>query len=204
MSAAEPAGPSPNRDDGATDDRRYEIEVNDAQARIDVDLDRLKAVADDVLRYEGVRSAEVSIALIDGGTMQRLNREHLGHDYDTDVLSFLLDSSDPATVADGRPRGLGKTLDGEILISTDVAAKVAGEFGWSEEDETTLYLIHGLLHLIGYDDLTDAEKAAMRQRERLHLARWNMTPAYHEDSGHDDSDAPAGSPPHDSHTGVRG
>ena len=159
----------------------FEIELNDAQERVEVDPKRLRAIADDVLRMEGVVAAEVSVALIDGETMRRLNNEHLGHDYDTVVLSFLLDCDGPEEPAAGAPRGTGKTIDGEVLISTDVAAKVAGEFGWGVEDEVALYLVHGLLHLVGYDDLTDDEKPIMRRREREHLARWGLTPRYAED-----------------------
>ena len=69
MSATQQSDPSPERDDPAAENGRYAIDVSDAQSRIDVDLDRLKAVADDVLRHEGVRSADVSVALIDGETM---------------------------------------------------------------------------------------------------------------------------------------
>ncbi|HEX6987169.1 MAG TPA: rRNA maturation RNase YbeY, partial [Planctomycetaceae bacterium] len=161
----------------------YEIEINDSQSRIAADLDRLRSVAVDVLRHEGVAAAEVSVALIDGETMRRLNREHLGHDYDTDVLSFLLDASGPEVPEPDAPRGAGKTLDGEVLISTDVAARAAEEFGWSVESEVILYLVHGLLHLTGYDDLTDDERAVMRERECFHLARWGLTPVYAETDG---------------------
>ena len=159
----------------------FEIEFNDAQERVTVDPKQLRAIAEDVLRQEGVVAAVVSVALIDGETMRRLNNEHLGHDYDTDVLSFLLDCEGPEESPPDAPRGTGKTLDGEVLISTDVAAKAAGEFGWGVEDEVVLYLVHGLLHLVGYDDLTDDEKPVMRRREREHLARWGLTPKYAED-----------------------
>lgn len=166
----------------------YLIEVNDAQSRLEVDVDTLREVAEEVLRHEGVASAEVSVALIDGETMRRLNREHLGHDYDTDVLSFLLDEEAPDEPAGpDAPRGTGKRLDGEVLISTDVAAAAAEEFRWSGESEVVLYLVHGLLHLAGYDDLTDDEKALMRRREREHLARRGLTPVYAEA----DPDGPA-------------
>lgn len=159
----------------------FEIEVNDAQERVAVDPKRLRAIAEDVLRAEGAVAAEVSVALIDGETMRRLNNEHLGHDYDTDVLSFLLACEGPEDENPAAPRGTGKTIDGEVLISADVAAKVAAEFGWGVEDEVALYLVHGLLHLVGYDDLTDEEKPVMRSREREHLARWGLTPRYAED-----------------------
>jgi probable rRNA maturation factor len=157
----------------------YTIAVTDAQSRATLDVDRLQAIAADLLRHEDVASAEISVALIDGETMRGLNRQHLDHDYDTDVLSFLLECEGPAAPVQA-PRGTGKTIDGEVLISTDVAAKAASDFGWSVENEIALYVVHGLLHLVGYDDLTDGERAIMRERERFHLARWDLHPVYAE------------------------
>lgn len=161
----------------------FSIDVNDSQSRVGIDPERLSAIAEDLLREEQVVAAEISVALIDGETMRRLNREHLGHDYDTDVLSFLLECDSPAETVSEGPRGAGKSLEGEVLISTDVAAKSAAEFDWPPADEVTLYLVHGVLHLVGYDDLTPDEKTIMRRREREVLARWDLTPTYAEDEG---------------------
>ncbi len=169
--------------------KRFQIDVSDSQTRVSVDPARLEAIAAEVLAREGVVSAEISVALIDGATMRQLNRRHLNHDYDTDVLSFLLDCQAAASV-EAEPRGTGKAIDGEILISTDIAASVADEFGWSVESEVVLYLVHGLLHLIGYDDLSDEEQLLMRDRERFHLQRWNLSPVYAETAAQRDSDSP--------------
>lgn len=158
----------------------YTIDVSDAPSRVEIDPARLESIAADLLQHEGVASAEISVALIDGETMRELNRQHLDHDYDTDVLSFLLECDEPAATPDGAPRGAGKAIEGEVLISTDVASKAAAEFGWSVESEVTLYMVHGLLHLVGYDDLSDDEQAIMRDRERYHLARWDLHPVYAE------------------------
>jgi probable rRNA maturation factor len=158
----------------------YTIDVSDAQSRVAIDPARLASIAADLLQHEAVASAEISVALIDGGTMRELNRQHLDHDYDTDVLSFLLECDGPATSRSDASRGAGKAIEGEVLISTDVAAKAAEEFGWSIESEVILYLVHGLLHLVGYDDLSDDEKEIMRERERYHLARWDLHPVYAE------------------------
>jgi len=169
----------------------YTIDISDAQSRIEIDPARLQAVAADLLRHEEVASAEISIALIDGGTMRELNRQHLNHDYDTDVLSFLLECDEPNGARANAPRGAGKAIDGEVLISTDIATKAAADFAWSVESEVILYLVHGLLHLVGYDDLTDDEKAVMREREWFHLARWDLHPVYAESSNDVGSEAAA-------------
>lgn len=180
------------------------IEVDNAQSEIELDLERLRAVSEETLRAEGVVSADVSIAIIDGETMRRLNREHLSHDYDTDVLSFLFDSTEPAGEKGDTLRGQGKSIDGEVLISAATAARVAAEFAWSVENEVILYLVHGLLHLVGYDDLTEDEKSLMRQRERVHLARWGLTPIYSDVAVMDDLARDHHSASSDPSSSVRG
>ncbi len=75
--------------------------------------------------------------------------------------------SDPVA----RLRGAGRRIDGEVLVSAEMAVQMSARFGWSPRDELTLYLVHGLLHLCGYDDLSPAERRLMRQRERTILAQ---------------------------------
>jgi probable rRNA maturation factor len=95
--------------------------------------------------------------------MRELNRQFLEHDYATDVLSFVLESS---------PDG----LEGEIVISADTAAAAAGKYGWRPHDELLLYSIHGALHLAGWDDADEEQAAAMRLRERHYLASFGLLP----------------------------
>jgi probable rRNA maturation factor len=70
-----------------------------------------------------------------------------------------------------QPRSAGRGIDGEVLVSAEMAVQMADRFGWSPRDELTLYLVHGLLHLCGYDDLSPAERRLMRERERAILAQ---------------------------------
>jgi len=159
----------------------YRIAIADSQDCLDVDEEFLTQVAERVLSEEQVAEAEVSVALVDNETIHALNRQYLGHDYATDVLSFLLDCERPeADVVPGdlpaTLRGRGKRLDGEVIISTETAKQDAEKFGWSPREEVVLYLIHGLLHLVGFDDLSSAEQAVMRARERAMLALFQLTP----------------------------
>ena len=67
-------------------------------------------------------------------------------------------------------------MDGELIVSTETAVREAHAHGWLAEDELILYVVHGLLHLCGYDDLTDDARPLMRSRERQMLALWELTP----------------------------
>jgi len=94
------------------------------------------------LRLEGnVGDPEISLVLCDDAFIQALNAQHRGKDRPTDVLSFAQD--DPAVL-------------GDIVISLPTAARQAAAAGWAFESEIALLAVHGLLHLLGYDDETEA------------------------------------------------
>lgn len=156
----------------------YQIDIADRQDCLTIDVERLRNVAQSVLRSESVAEAQVSIALVDGTAMRQLNRQYLNHDYDTDVLSF--DLSDEMELPDTGNAGEAeqRCLEGEIIISSEMAARVAAGFDWNPQDEVVLYLVHGLLHLVGYDDSTIEQTRVMRDRERELLKGWDLTPRY--------------------------
>src|SRR5438309_6366006 len=116
---------------------------------------RRTAVA--VLEGEDIREAEISLAFVDNPTIHQLNKRYLQHDEPTDVLSF------PLSEANSR------RLAGELVVGAEVAQAQAEAHGHSVQAELALYVIHGLLHLCGYDDKEPAEAAAMRERERHYL-----------------------------------
>jgi probable rRNA maturation factor len=129
------------------------IEISDTQGCLFVESDALVGLAQSVLSQEGRERASVSIALVDDATIRGINRTHLGHDWPTDVISFPLSApEDPV-------------LCGEIVISTEMAVSQARVIGAEPHDELALYVVHGLLHLCGYDDASEADADAMRRRE---------------------------------------
>lgn len=97
---------------------------------------------------------EISLVLCDDAFIQSLNLDHRGKDKPTDVLSF--------------PQGDAVVL-GDIVISLDTAARQAQSAGWSHLDEVILLAIHGVLHLLGYDDETVEGAVDMRDRTAVVL-----------------------------------
>lgn len=142
-----------------------EVELTNHQTEQAVELSSLSAAVRSVLAGEGIRTASVSVAIVDETTIRRLNRQYLGQDDATDVLSFLFS-------------GKGEPLDGEIVACAGVAADAAHHYGWRTGDELMLYVVHGALHLVGYDDTTEQGRAAMRARQRHYLARYHLCPRY--------------------------
>jgi len=163
----------------------YEIDVANSQTCLVVDEEFLRTAVLRTLALEEVRSAEISVAVIGNDEIQVLNRQFLEHDYATDVLSFLLECEGESTETSesASPLGSGKTISGEVIISAEMAEDRAAEFGWEADKELLLYLVHGLLHLCGYDDHSDEQRALMRSRERAVLIQWDIVP-------HDGADVP--------------
>lgn len=140
-----------------------EIGISNEQESLEVDVVRLRQAVEWILSDAEIYTAEISVAIIDDPTMHQLNREHLNHDYPTDVLSFVLDRSE-------------SSLDGEVIVSADTAIARATEFCLPPEDELLLYVIHGTLHLVGYDDKEASKRALMRQQELHYLAKFDVHP----------------------------
>ena len=133
------------------------VSVASPQEIVPIDRRRMREVVMTVLSGEDVHDAEVSLAFVDNATIQRLNQRYLQHDEPTDVLSFPFND------------GPGGKLGGELVIGAEVAQLEAQAGGHAVEAELALYVIHGLLHLCGYDDKTAKEAAEMRSKERRHL-----------------------------------
>ena len=104
--------------------------------------------------------SEISLSFVNKKEIQELNRDYRYKDEVTDVLSFPL--SNPLEWKDSDiPTALG-----DIIICTDVAAEQADEYGHSLERELGFLVVHGLLHLAGYDHLNQEDEDKMRQAQR--------------------------------------
>jgi rRNA maturation RNase YbeY len=124
---------------------------------------RLGRVARRLLRRLDLGETELSILLVNDREMRGLNRRYRGIDRATDVLAFAQQEG-----AGGTPHG----LLGDVVISVDTARRQARDAGSSLGAEADRLLIHGLLHLLGYDhERSAAEARRMQRRERV-LASW--------------------------------
>ena len=133
------------------------VKIACPQDTVSLDYPRLRETARVVLEGEGVAEAQISLAFVDNPTIHRLNKQFLEHDEPTDVLSFPMSG----------PKA--KCLEGELVVGVEVAQSQATDRGHELGAELALYVIHGLLHLCGYDDHDEADIANMRERERHYL-----------------------------------
>lgn len=137
---------------------QHVIEIQNEVPFEDIDLKYLRVAALAVLKQQGVEDPlELTIVISDDNALRDLNRRFRGEDHPTDVLSFPNEARGPfSSGGQGRPRYLG-----DIVISLPRAEAQADAAGCSLRDELELLIVHGTLHLLGYDHVTPAEKARM-------------------------------------------
>lgn len=142
--------PSPYSDD---------LSLEHDHPSLGLDEEVLESLIRRVVEAEDGSLVHVSVVLADHETVRRLNRSYLEHDYNTDVLSFSLRDPDAST----------DTVEGEVYVDLDTASERHDEFETSFEREAYRYVVHGVLHLLGYDDATEAGQDTMRAKEDQYL-----------------------------------
>jgi probable rRNA maturation factor len=136
-----------------TDDDHPAILVSDRQSS-PLDLDALVVLARATLRGEGLDAVELSVSFVDETEIEELHVRYLDEPGPTDVLSFPLDTDDVDEE--------GVRMLGDVVIAPSIAA--ANNPG-DPDAELRMLLVHGILHLLGYDHEEDAEKAEMWARQ---------------------------------------
>ena len=117
-------------------------------------------------RHALPETAEVSLTLVDDEQIHVLNRDYRSVDRPTDVISFALEEGDePAIIG-----GPAEMLLGEIVISMETALRQAAEYGHSLEREVAFLALHGMLHLLGYDHMTQEDEKRMFDKQTEILA----------------------------------
>jgi len=132
------------------------IHITNRQKTLPVDRRRMRQAVRAIVRDAGISEATISIAIVDDPTIAKLHQQFLDDPEPTDVLSFVLERSE-------------QSLEGEVVASADTARTCAPRYRSTPEEELLLYVIHGTLHLVGYDDTTPRRRAVMRKKEMEYL-----------------------------------
>jgi len=145
------------------------IAVSDPD-RVDIDPGALEAFVEAVLVAEGVDdTAALAVTFASIEDIADLNERFMGKAGPTDVLSFPIEDASPGHppvgVVDGPPLVLG-----DIFICTEVVDTHAGEYGVPFDEELYLMVVHGVLHILGWDHVDEGDAEAMETREATHLA----------------------------------
>lgn len=127
------------------------VTITCADPNLPADLERLAALAQSVCKRFGKPSAQVSIAIVDDAETTRINTQFLGHAHTTDVISFDLSEE--------------TDMSFELVVNADEALRQSSRRSHSLEAELALYITHGLLHQLGYDDTQPGDAEQMHAAE---------------------------------------
>jgi probable rRNA maturation factor len=135
------------------------VSVLNRQDRVPVDRRKIGSAARGILKTLGYEGYELTVVLVDDREITRLNRQYFRRNRPTNVISF--------PMMDDSPVSLRARMLGDVVISAETAERDAEEAGKKGEDEILFLLIHGILHLAGYDhEGTKAERLHMEAKER--------------------------------------
>lgn len=143
---------------------RLEIVVSGSEAPV---RRAIRRVARFVLAEEGVRRGSLEVAVVGGAEMRRLHKRWMNDPTSTDVLTF-----------DLRDKPVATNVDGQLVVCESVARQRAGRKAGDWQRELLLYVVHGCLHLCGYDDRRRQDAARMHLREDELLVRLGIGPVY--------------------------
>ncbi|MFH0887739.1 MAG: rRNA maturation RNase YbeY [Planctomycetota bacterium] len=141
---------------------RINIYCNQKVIASKIDIQYLKKILQNILKKEHQPETALNFILVDNKEIRGLNRKYLGKNTITDVIAF------PLSDKKGMPTD---NINGEIVISVEEALRQSHLRNIPLKDEILLYCIHGLLHLIGYDDLTPKKRLKMEQKQLYYLSR---------------------------------
>lgn len=144
------------------------IQVHHDHPALQVDLPLVRSLIDAILLGEQRAAGSLNVILTHNQVVRTLNEKWLDHNFDTDVLSFAMGNDD--------------RIEGEIYVNLDFAQEHCGRFGATFVQESCRYVAHGLLHLCGYQDATEADRSAMRQLEDSYLKHCGILPVVNRDT----------------------
>ena len=138
------------------------------QTDYEINVKELEDLLNYALKKEKVQNAEFSIIFVDNEKIKEINRQYRGIDKVTDVISFALEDDRTFPISDIR-------MLGDIFVSVDKMKTQAQEYGTGEKRECAFLIIHGLLHLLGYDHMTKDEEKIMFKRQEEILDGYGIT-----------------------------
>lgn len=135
------------------------VSISNTQTHLNIHNSQIEQLAQAVVSHEGLSYDEVALHFITNEEMCRLHAEHFDDPSPTDCISFPMDE----------PGDGPYTLLGDVFVCPETAIGYAAIHDKNPYEELTLYVVHGLLHLMGYDDIADQDRKEMRAAEKKHL-----------------------------------
>ncbi|MBL7085203.1 MAG: rRNA maturation RNase YbeY [Candidatus Omnitrophica bacterium] len=168
--------------------KRLKIRIKDNQKRITINKKAIAHLAKQILKIKGIKDAELSILFVGKKRICKLNKEFRKINKPTDVLAFSMREGKASYLHPALPKTPCKAIDmlgygikrksgvnpeilGDVVICPEIARKFAKIYRSTTKKEISLYLTHGILHLLGYDDMNAKSRSQMRAQEQEILNR---------------------------------
>lgn len=139
------------------------VNISDQQSALKISAAQVRKIAEQVIVQEGQTCDEVNIYFVDSPTISSLHKEFFDDPSPTDCISFPIDGEENELIP--------YRILGEVFVCPATAIKYAEKHQKDPYEETTLYIVHGLLHLMGYDDLNDEDRKIMRKTQTAHMKK---------------------------------
>lgn len=135
------------------------ILIESRQKKIDIDIPRVRQAVSSILKYLHIEDSEISLLFVDDEGITGINYNYLHKNYATNVIAF--------PMREGEYGDINPHILGDIVISVETTRRHAEQEGIPFDDELDYFIIHGLLHLLGYDhEGSETESERMKQKER--------------------------------------
>lgn len=134
------------------------ILIENRQKKVDVNLQRVRQALNRILTILECKDKEISLVFVDDDNIREINKDYLGRNSPTNVISFSL--------SEGEFGGINPHILGDIVISTETALRDALDGGITFEDELDFLIIHGLLHLLGYNHENTSHEEAEKMKKK--------------------------------------
>jgi probable rRNA maturation factor len=135
------------------------VAIYNAQKHCSIDRKRVVRLVEGVLQAEKHQCGEVAIHFVCSQRISWLHAKYFGDPAVTDCISFPIDGTEAGPYS----------VLGEVFVCPETASHYIAEHGGDLYEEIALYVVHGLLHLLGYDDIEESDQAAMRLQEQFHM-----------------------------------
>jgi len=132
------------------------VQNHHPSSRLPISQRSIRALVSRIIRHEKSKLCSLEVNFVDKFGIKKINKKFLNHNYYTDIITFPYNS-------------YKNSLEGEIVISLDSVKKNAVSYGVTYSEELKRVIIHGCLHLAGYDDRTKSEKELIRCKENSYM-----------------------------------
>ncbi|MFC2140386.1 rRNA maturation RNase YbeY [Candidatus Auribacterota bacterium] len=147
-----------------------EIQINNRQRLVKLNQESIRTIVRTILKTETKKkysdNFEISLNFVRDKAIQEINKKYLGKDSPTDVISF--------SMIEGELSSLYPDILGDVFISSETAIRQAQEYKFDLNSEMILYIVHGVLHLLKYDDIDPQKRKIMKRKERYYLKKFKL------------------------------